>query len=131
VEEVMRTLIRLALSGIVIGAGVGVRAQGPAPVSRTTYLVVYRPGPGWLAGKPLSEQPLGEHGKYVGSLHAKGLLKLGGPFLDDSGGALVLEVENEAEAKAVVARDPAVVARVFVGELHPWRLVDWEHSVRK
>jgi len=69
---------------------------------------------------------MGDHGKYVLSLHVKGSLKLGGPFLDDSGGALVLEVENEAEAKAAVASDPAVVARVFVGELHPWRLVDWE-----
>lgn len=98
---------------------------------KSTYLVVYRPGPAWLPGMPLAEQPLREHGRYILSLYVKGSLKSAGPFLDDSGGAAVFEAASEEEARAVVAADPAVVSGVFLGELHPWRLVDWERHVKK
>jgi uncharacterized protein YciI len=103
-----------------------------APSSeKTTFLVIYRPGPGWLQGKPVSEQPLKGHGPYLLSLFEKGFLKFAGPFGDDKGGALVLEVANEAEAQALVADDPAVKSGVFLHELHPWRLVDWEKFLKK
>jgi hypothetical protein len=36
--------------------------------AKMTFLVIYRPGPSWLVGKPISEQPLKEHGKYMLSL---------------------------------------------------------------
>ena len=57
--------------------------------------------------------------------------RLAGPFLDDTGGAMVLEAADEAEAKAVVAADPAVIGQVMVAEVHPWRLVEWEKHVKK
>ena len=31
----------------------------------------------------------------------------------------------------MVAADPAVVSGVFVADVHPWRLVDWERHVKK
>jgi uncharacterized protein YciI len=65
------------------------------------------------------------------SLDKKGQLKFAGPFPDDSGGAAAFEAESEEAAKAVVAADPAVTSRVFLAELHPWRLVDWEQRVKK
>jgi uncharacterized protein YciI len=43
---------------------------------------------------------------------------------------MVFEAESEEEAAAVVAADPAVISKVFVGELHPWRLVDWEQRAK-
>jgi hypothetical protein len=42
---------------------------------KATFLVIYRPSPAWLAGKPISEQPLKEHGTYILSLYAQGLVK--------------------------------------------------------
>jgi len=54
-------------------------ATAGAPAT-TTYLVVYKPGPSWLQGKPIVEQPLKEHGRYILSLYVKGSLKSGGPF---------------------------------------------------
>ena len=39
-----------------------------ATEAKTTYLVLYRPGPAWLTGKSVMEQPLKEHGKYMLSL---------------------------------------------------------------
>ena len=99
--------------------------------AKSTFLVIYRPGPSWLQGKTLSEQPLKEHGKYMLSLYAKGSLKFAGPFTDDAGGAVVLEVAGEDEARTIVAEDPAVKSGVFIHEIHPWALVQWDKYVKK
>jgi uncharacterized protein YciI len=102
----------------------------PEAHQMTSYLVVYRPGPGWVAGKPMTEQPLKEHGKYMLHLYIGGTLKFAGPFLDDTGGAVMFEAANERDARAVVADDPAVRSGVFVAELHPWKLVNWAQYVK-
>ena len=99
--------------------------------TKTTYLVLYRPGPAWLTGKSVMEQPLKEHGKYTLSLYIKGSMKLAGPLIDNAGGAVLLEVSNEAEAKAIVANDPAVRSGVFVYEMHPWKLQPSEEFAKK
>ena len=65
------------------------------------------------------------------SLYAAGSLKFAGPFTDNAGGAVVLEATDEAEAKAIVAKDPAVVSGMFAHELHPWKLVEWERYLKK
>jgi uncharacterized protein len=106
-------------------------ASTQEPSTRNTFLVIYRPGPAWLPGKPIAEQPLKEHGRYMLSLYTKGLLKSGGPFTDDKGGAVVLEVADEAQAKDLVANDPAVKSNVFLHEMHPWRLTPWEQYSKK
>jgi len=106
-------------------------ADPPATAGKTTYLVLYRPGPAWLTGKSVMEQPLREHGKYMLSLYTKGSMKLAGPLTDDAGGAVLLEVSDEAEAKAIVTNDPAVKAGVFVFEMHPWKLQPWEEFAKK
>ena len=113
---------------LVIGA-VGVassvsEAEGPA--KKKTYLVVFKPGPAWLAGKPVTEQPIKEHGPYMLGLYKKGVMKFAGPFSDGTGGAYVFEAASDEEADAIVAADPAVIDKVFVPERHPWYLVDWE-----
>ena len=133
----MRTMCKLSLvlfgliSSLIPCAGQQQNAASAAAPARKTFIVIYKPGPGWLPGKSLREQPLQEHGKYVFSLHAQGVLKLGGPFADDAGGATVIEAADDAEAKAIVAKDPAVVAQIFVTEVHPWALVQWEQMPKK
>src|SRR6266567_5253640 len=99
--------------------------------TKATYLVIYRPGPAWLVGKSVLEQPLKEHGKYMLSLYIKGSMKLAGPLTDDAGGAVLLEVSDEAEAKAIVANDPAVKSGIFVYEMHPWKLQPWDELAKK
>jgi uncharacterized protein YciI len=47
-------------------------------------------------------------------------MKLAGPFVDDAGGAVLLAVGDESEAKAIVAEDPAVKSGIFVYEMQPW-----------
>src|SRR5689334_5666433 len=58
--------------------------ETPRAVTKVTFLVIYRPGPAWLMGKPISEQPLKEHGKYMLSLFAKGSMKFAGPLSDNA-----------------------------------------------
>src|SRR5262249_8649666 len=98
---------------------------------KITFLVIYRPGPAWLAGKSVSEQPLMEHGKYMLGLYVKGLMKFAGPFTDNAGGAVALEVADESQAKAIVAEDPAVKSGVFICEMHPWELKPWGDYAKK
>ena len=96
-----------------------------------TYLVFYRPGPAWLTGKSVMEQPLKDHGNYMLSLYIKGSMKLAGPLTDNAGGAVLLEVSDEAEAKAIVANDPAVKSGIFVYEMHPWKPQPWDQFAMK
>jgi len=125
-------LMAFALTGFAFTYKTPVAPQQPETRKmKSTYLVIYRPGPAWISGKPVTEQPLKEHGKYMLSLYKNGVLKFAGPFTDNAGGAVAFEAENEDEAKAVVAADPAVTSKVFLSELHPWRLVDWEQYVKK
>ena len=91
-----------------------------------TVLVIYRPGPNWVDGKPVTAQTPKEHGKYMLSLYKKGTLKFAGPFTDDAGGAVVLNVADVFEAQKIAAEDPAVQTGVFIAEIHPWFMVPWE-----
>jgi uncharacterized protein YciI len=77
------------------------------------------------------EQPLKEHGKYMLSLYIKGSMRLAGPLADNAGGAVLLDVSDEAEAKAIVANDPAVKSGIFVYEMHPWKLQPWDEFSKK
>lgn len=99
--------------------------------SKATFLIIYRPGPAWLAGKSVSEQPLKEHGKYMLGLYVRGSMKLAGPLTDNAGGAVVLEVADQSEAQAIVAQDPAVKSGIFVYEMHPWELKPWDKYAEK
>ena len=103
----------------------------PQTAPKATYLVIYRPGPAWLTGKSVMEQPLKEHGKYMLSLYIKGSMKLAGPLTDNAGGAVLLDVSKEAEARTIVANDPAVQSGIFVYEMHPWKLQPWDEFAKK
>ena len=99
--------------------------------AKETYLVIYRPGPAWLEGKSVFEQPLKEHGKSMLNLYIKGSMKLAGPLTDNAGGAILLVVGQESEAKAIVAEDPAVKSGIFLYEMHPWKLQPWDEFAKK
>jgi len=99
--------------------------QAASP-TQPSYLCIYRPGARWLPGKPLSGQPLRDHGRYMLDLYRRGIMRLAGPFADGSGGAMLFSAEDDASAEAIVSTDPAVVAQTFTYELRQWAVVDWE-----
>ncbi len=103
-------------------------SDGP-PRPRPLFAIVYRPGPAWLRGEPVSRQPLAPHAAYVERLLGEGRLVLAGPFLDDAGGLAVIEAESLEEARRVLAEDPALASGVMTGAVHPW-LARYDRSRR-
>lgn len=95
------------------------------------YLIIYGQGPAFLAGKPLSEQPLKEHGRYMLELHKRGVLRMAGGFSDDSGGAAFVEASSLDEAREIAEADPAVRSGVFDYQVHQWNLVPWQQIAER
>ncbi len=86
-----------------------------------TFLVLYKPGKGWLPGEPISKQPLQAHLNYLLELHDKGQLLMGGPFADGTGGAVILTVGSLTEAEALIDKDPAIVQGVLAPKIYDWQ----------
>lgn len=125
-----RQFVQLGLAGLGALASGGVAAQGAEP-AQPSFLCVYRPGPKWLPDKPLSEQPLREHGRYMLDLYRRGVMRMAGRFADGSGGAMLFGAADDASAQAIVAADPAVVAETFTYELRQWAFVDWQALAKR
>ena len=131
----MRKSIYMMLLSLVLmnysSSSVAAKDEPQQDKEKETYLVIYRPGPGWLEGKSLGEQPLKEHGIYMLSLYIKGSMMHAGPFTDGAGGAVLLLATEESEAKTLVAEDPAVKSGIFAYEMHPWKLQPWDEFAKK
>jgi uncharacterized protein YciI len=122
--------VKMGLAGLgaaLASSEVAAQEQSKQP----SYLCVYRPGSRWLPGKPLAEQPLREHGRYMLDLYKRGVMRMAGRFADGSGGAMLFGADDDASAQAIVAADPAVVAGTFVYELRQWAFVDWAALAKK
>jgi uncharacterized protein YciI len=120
------SLLVAAIIGSV--AAVSAHAQAKVEDQKTPketlrqYVVLLKHGPKWLPGKSVAEQPLLEHGKYLKALMDKGTLQWAGPFLDDSGGLVLLNAADDSEARRIAEHDPGVIAQILVPEIHPFRV---------
>lgn len=82
------------------------------------YVVMMTKGPKWK-----SEKELDPHVKYWTELADKGIVVLGGPFADGSGGMLVLKTATKEEAEKLAKEDPAVKAEMLRAEVKAWKVV--------
>ncbi len=88
------------------------------------FAVFHQPGPNWAEGVPFGDQDGVEvHVTYMKEQLQEGNLVLGGPFLDNSGGMMVLRAASLEAARTIAARDPAVVRRLIQVTVKPWLLV--------
>ncbi len=85
-----------------------------------SYIAHYRPGPKWLTGQPLKDQPLKSHVDYLLALHEGGKLLMGGPFADGSGGLVIFTGDNISEVEDLIANDPAVTDGILVASVKKW-----------
>jgi uncharacterized protein YciI len=130
-EKLTVRLVPIArLRALALGAALAfaspVTAQGdarpavvPEAESLPLFAIVYRAGPNWTAGTPMSEQGLLEHFYYMRDLHQRGRIVLAGPLGDD-GGLVILRAADQAEADRVISEDPAVTGGKFVGAATPF-----------
>jgi uncharacterized protein YciI len=90
-----------------------------------SFLVFLRPHREEMPFEPTEEESriVGEHCAYLVSLRDQGKLVVAGPsvVLGDTIGIGVLDVD-EAEARAIVAADPAVVGGVMTADIRPMRI---------
>lgn len=98
----------------------GMLTRGWREPGKKIFSVVYAPGPNWLQGRPLREQPLQEHIQNLEFLLAKKVLVLAGPYMDAPGGEMVLQVARREDAEKIVANDPAVVKGILVPTIREW-----------
>jgi hypothetical protein len=99
----------LAFLGLAIGqtSSSGSNGKVEKPMRDVRYVVLHSPGPKWLPGKTLFEQPgVLEHVEY----------------LDDKGGGMMIPTAgvSEDEVAKYAADDPAVKSGVLLAEVRPW-----------
>lgn len=94
-------------------------ATAQTPATTTVYAIVYRRGPNWRDGEPMSRQDLRPHLVYMQGLFDAGVLYAGGAIGPEGGLALII-APDAAEAARIMNADPAVTMGVFAAEVHPW-----------
>jgi uncharacterized protein YciI len=88
------------------------------------FAIIYNPGPSFRPGHP---ELLQGHQHYIQTLRQERKLIQGGPFGDTAHGAPVIQVKDEAEARAVASADPAVKADVLQAVVLVWNIVFGTH----
>jgi len=106
----------LTLFGLFAAPG-GVRAQ---PAQATYYVVIHTPGPAWNSALDAFHQPgIGGHRGYWSQFQS-GPLVMGGPFLDGSGGMMIIKAASIEAARQMAAGDPGVKSGLLVATVRPW-----------
>lgn len=103
-------------------------SNASAPAIR--YVVFHTPGPKWQPGVDFREQDgVREHVQHYLKFHEQGKLELGGPFLlQDAGGMMVATKDiSREELESFAAADPAVQSGLLLYEVRPW-LTAMEHK---
>lgn len=61
------------------------------------------------------------HRVYLHDLVAKGKILMAGPFVDETGGLIIWETEDQTELEQLIAQDPFTIEGVFAStEIIPW-----------
>ena len=87
------------------------------------YVIVHAPGPKWKVGLPLFEQDgVQEHIAHFRKLLEAGKLQLGGPFLDEHAGGMMIPAEGLSESEIVefANADPSVVSGLLRVAVRQW-----------
>lgn len=113
----------LALVGCMLAlptarTGADLMAQQNPPVY---FVLLHTPGPTWDPSLGFREQPgVDQHIQYMAGIMDGGQLVMGGPFLDDSGGMMIMRAENLEAAQEVATADPGVQSGLLQVEVKPW-----------
>jgi uncharacterized protein YciI len=89
------------------------------------YVIFLEPARPGMPSAPTDEEArlVGEHFQYLKRLTDEGVVMLAGRSLDeDSRGIVIFDAPDDAAARALMERDPAVAARVFKAKVAPFGL---------
>ena len=109
------------LSALLLMSSPHASAQSGSPPTRDLYLFLFRPGPAWVANQPMAQQNLGAHGAYHAGLVREGRSVAGGGYVGMDGGMAIVRAADAAEAREILAADPAIQSGVFAAEIRQWK----------
>jgi uncharacterized protein len=85
------------------------------------FVITFKPGPAWIAGRPMAQQNLRDHAAYHARLVREGRVVAAGGFVGTDGGMAIFRGPDIEAARSVLESDPAIKDGVFVAELRQWR----------
>jgi uncharacterized protein YciI len=89
----------------------------------TRFVLFHLPGPAWDSSRDTVQQTgIAEHFAYIKGLSERGIVFLGGPFLQEmAGGMLITHIGlTDADMQAIIRDDPAVQSGLIRAELRSW-----------
>ena len=93
------------------------QSQQPA---KQYFIAIFSRGPGWDEAKPASEQVgFKEHSDNLRRLRSEKKISIGGRYGEK--GMVIVEAQNEGEARSLFASDVMVEKKTFNLELHQFR----------
>ena len=85
------------------------------------FVLIHSPGEKWVDSLSFNEQPgIMNHVNYMRGFFENKKLVLGGPFLDNSGGMMICNVETMEEAEKIANDDPEVKGGILNVKVKKW-----------
>jgi uncharacterized protein YciI len=86
-------------------------------------IIKHSPGPNWKEGVSFLELPVvGDHINYMRKQLDNGMLVMGGPYADFSGGMMICNTTDVEVARKIAESDPAVKSGYLKFEIKLWRV---------
>ena len=115
---ILRVLLIVLLgASCVMSQSVVPPPQAPA---KQYFIAIFSRGPAWDDAKPANEQVgFEEHSDNLRRLRAENKISIGGRYSDK--GMVIVEAQNEVEARSLFASDVMVEKKTFVLDLNQFR----------
>ena len=112
-------LFLVVLASLSFAQPQGSYSQQTTP-AKTYFIAIFSPGPEWVADKQANEQVgFKEHSANLQRLRAEKRIPIGGRYADK--GMLIIEANDEEDARSLFAGDVMVQKKTFNLELHQFR----------
>jgi uncharacterized protein YciI len=116
-----RSVVALFLLALI--CAIPSQGQNERPMPPTQFVVVHEPGRLWRPHVSAFDQPgIQGHVDHYRRLFLEGKLLMGGPFLDDKGGGMMIVAPgvDRVELAAFAADDPTVKSGLLTFTVRPW-----------
>ncbi|HTX48571.1 MAG TPA: YciI family protein [Caulobacteraceae bacterium] len=118
-----RALIALAAAAAGV-APAAVLADASSLPPKRYFVLAHAPGPKWDSTKGFRQQVgIDQHETYMQDFFDRGTLVLGGPYLDNSGGMMIFDLDSAEDAQRVAEGDPTVRSGLLAVTVKPWLAV--------
>ena len=115
--RVLLILILGSCSVIAQSSTTSLQQSGP---TKQYFIAIFSKGPAWNEAKPANEQNgFKEHSDNLRPLRAEKKLSIGGRYAEK--GMVIVEAQNEADAKSFFVADMMLEKKTFVLELNQFR----------